>query len=349
MTALTWAGIALCLLQSGLLSGLTLGLFGMSRLRLEVQAEAEDPDALKVLGLRKDAHLLLTSLLWSNVSVNVLLTLLTESVMTGVGAFLFSTAGITFVGEIIPQSYISRHALKAGAVFVPLVKVYMVLFYPVAKPTALLLDLWLGKESPQLFREKEFHVLLRKHVQGNASEISKLEAVGAENFLALDDVAVEDEGEPLHPDSVIALPESGGRPVFPAFERALSDPFLRRVNASGKKWVVITDPGGRPSLVINAPDFLRDALLKDGPADPMARAHRPVVVTEPGTRLGQVIGRLDVQPERKGDDVIDRDLILFWGKQRRIITGADLLGRLLRGIVSDSPPPREPSRGEGRQ
>jgi hypothetical protein len=36
--------------------------------------------------------------------------------------------------------------------------------------------------------------------------------------------------------------------------------------------VVITDPGGRPSLAINAPDFLRDALLKDGPADPLARA-----------------------------------------------------------------------------
>jgi metal transporter CNNM len=32
--------------------------------------------------------------------------------------------------------------------------------------------------------------------------------------------------------------------------------------------------------------------------------------------------------------VIDQDLILVWGKQRRIITGADILGRLLRGIVT---------------
>jgi hypothetical protein len=32
------------------------------------------------------------------------------------------------------------------------------------------------------------------------------------------------------------------------------------------------------------------------------------------------------------DDVIDNDLILVWGKQKRIITGSDLLGRLLRGI-----------------
>jgi len=34
------------------------------------------------------------------------------------------------------------------------------------------------------------------------------------------------------------------------------------------------------------------------------------------------------------DDVIDNDLILVWGHEKRIITGADLLGRLLRGIVT---------------
>jgi metal transporter CNNM len=39
-------------------------------------------------------------------------------------------------------------------------------------------------------------------------------------------------------------------------------------------------------------------------------------------------------PEHPEDDVIDQDLILVWGQQRRIITGADLLGRLLRGIVT---------------
>jgi hypothetical protein len=41
-----------------------------------------------------------------------------------------------------------------------------------------------------------------------------------------------------------------------------------------------------------------------------------------------------VKSEHTEDDVIDNDLILVWGEQRRIITGADLLGRLLRGIVT---------------
>jgi metal transporter CNNM len=52
------------------------------------------------------------------------------------------------------------------------------------------------------------------------------------------------------------------------------------------------------------------------------------------TKLGEVICRMKVAPERPDDDVIDNDLILVWGAQKRIITGADLLGRLLRDIVT---------------
>jgi metal transporter CNNM len=43
---------------------------------------------------------------------------------------------------------------------------------------------------------------------------------------------------------------------------------------------------------------------------------------------------MKVAPERPGDDVIEHDLILVWGEQKRVITGADLLGRLLRGIAT---------------
>ena len=70
-------------------------------------------------------------------------------------------------------------------------------------------------------------------------------------------------------------------------------------------------------------------------AIPRAYWHRPTVVRDMKSKLGDVIGRMKVvAPERPGDDVIDNDLILVWGPQRRIITGADLLGRLLRDIVT---------------
>jgi len=36
---------------------------------------------------------------------------------------------------------------------------------------------------------------------------------------------------------------------------------------------------------------------------------------------------------RSDDDVIDQDIILFWGDKKLVVTGSDILGRLLRGIV----------------
>ena len=48
---------------------------------------------------------------------------------------------------------------------------------------------------------------------------------------------------------------------------------------------------------------------------------------------GKVISRLRVHSKSDIDDVIDDDLILIWSSERRVITGADILGRLLRGIA----------------
>jgi len=73
--------------------------------------------------------------------------------------------------------------------------------------------------------------------------------------------------------------------------------------------------------------------------------HRPIIVTDMRTPLGGVIGRMKVKAEHPEDDVIDNDLILVWGEEKRIITGADLLGRLLRGIVTqDANQSRDPVR-----
>jgi hypothetical protein len=125
-----------------------------------------------------------------------------------------------------------------------------------------------------------------------------------------------------------------GRPAWPAFSRSADDAFLCRLNASGQKWVIIVDPDDRPVYVLDADHFIRDAIFCPKPPDPQAYCHRPIVVTDPDARLDSVLGRLRVRPERPGDDVIDEDLILVWGKTRRVITGSDLLGRLLRGVAT---------------
>ena len=330
-------GIFFCLTQSAVFSGLTLGLFGLSRLKLEIEVESGNQAAAAVLDLRRDANLLLTTLLWGNVSINVLLTLLTDSVLTGLWAFFFSSVCITLFGEILPQAYFSRNALRMGILLVPIIKFYKFILYPVSKPSALLLDNWLGKEGVLYFKEEDIRIMLQKHMESRESDIGRMEGTGALNFLSIDDLPVGDEGEVVDPVSIIPLETEYDLPVFPPFQRTPEDPFLLQVQQSGKKWVIITSVDGNPRLVLNADLFLRDALFGVEPFRPYSYCHRPIVVSDSATPLGEVIQKLRVHPEHSEDDVIDNDLILCWDKKRRIITGADILGRLLRGIAGRKP------------
>ncbi|AKB44610.1 MULTISPECIES: DUF21 domain-containing protein [Methanosarcina] len=330
---ITWILIILCLMQSAIFSGMTIGLFSLGRLRLEIEAEAGSKEAIKILQIRRDSNFLLTTLLWGNIAVNVLIAQLTGSVLTGASAFLFSTFVITSFGEIVPQAYFSRNALSLGAKLTPVVRFYQTLLYPVAKPTALILDWWLGREKLELFKEQSMRIMLEKHIESGKSDIGTFEGIGALNFLSIDDVSISDEGSLIDQRSIISLPVENNRPVFPPFKREPADPFLQKIEASGKKWVIITNPQDEPVMVLDADGFLRDAVYKKGPFIPLSYCHFPVVVRSPKTRLEKVIRQFKVYPQYPEDDVIDQDLILYWDQEKRIITGSDILGRLLRGIV----------------
>jgi hypothetical protein len=328
-----WLGIMVCIAQSALFAGLNLAIFSLSQLRLQLEADGGNADAARVLDLRKDSNQVLATVIWGNVSTNVLLTLMSGSVLTGLGAFFFSAIVITLLGEIIPQAYFSRNALRMTTRFMPFLSFYHATLFPIAKPTAMLLNWWLGIEGIAYLREREVRSLIVRSA-ASGGDIGALEAIGARNFFDLDDVPVSEEGEPVHAQSIISLPLENSRCVLPKFHRSPDDPFLKQVDASGMKWVIVTDLGGEPVFVLDSHHFLRDALFDQLENDAAAYWHRPIIVRDMQTKLGEVIGRMRVAPQRPGDDVIDDDLILVWGVQKRIITGADLLGRLLRDIVS---------------
>jgi hypothetical protein len=225
------------------------------------------------------------------------------------------------VGEIARQAYFCRNAMKIGALLVPFIKVYQKILYPVAKPTAMMLDRWLGEEEISYFRERERREVIRNHMEADEADLEKTEGRGVLNFLVLDDLPVSKEGEPVDPLSVIRLPVAVDLPVFPDYAAQPEDPFLRSIQKSGRKWVLAAD------------GLLREAMLSQAPPDPYRFRHRPLVVTEAQTQLGALMRRLHVEPASKDDDVIDFDVILVWGDERRVITGADLFGRLMRGIA----------------
>ena len=207
-----------------------------------------------------------------------------------------------------------------------------------AKPTAIILDKWLGAESIQYFQESDFRKMLKLHMAARESDIANVEGRGALNFLAMDDVPIVQEGEPVDARSIIPMEFVDGHPVFPKISTSCDDPFLTRVQASGKKWVILTDSDGKPGLAMDADGFLRAALFDNQAFDPLRFCHRPLLIQEKEISLGRMIGRLQVKQETEDDDVVDTDIILFWGDEKRVITGSDILGRLLRGIaITESP------------
>ena len=166
------------------------------------------------------------------------------------------------------------------------------------------------------------------------SEIAHIEGQGALSFLAIDDVSLADEGEVIDPHSVAQLPFDEGGPRFPQIVADTGDEFLRMLNRSGKTWTIIVDAHNEPRLALRVDDFIREALFSPHVFNPRRHCHRPIVVRNAERKLGDLIQSFQVRPERPGDDIVDDDVILLWDNERRIVTGTDILGRLLRGIAS---------------
>ena len=77
-----------------------------------------------------------------------------------------------------------------GSLWSPVLRFYQLALYPVAKPCAAVLDMWLGKEGIDHLREKELISLIRAHMESEQAEVSEVEGRGALNFLTIDEINV---------------------------------------------------------------------------------------------------------------------------------------------------------------
>ena len=130
----------------------------------------------------------------------------------------------------------------------------------------------------------------------------------------------------VDPQSIIQLPKENELPVFPKFKCDVNDPFLLRIHRSGKKWIIIVDEEGEPYVVLNANEFLRNALLASGRIYPYLYCHRPIIVKDYHILLGKVLCKFKVTSKSESDDVIDDDIILIWADEKKVITGSDVFG-----------------------
>lgn len=172
--------ILICL--SATFSGLTLGLMGLDKTGLEIVMDSDDPVnkklASKIYPLRKDGNLLLCTLLLGNTAVNALLSIFMADFTGGTLGFLMSTFLILIFGEISPQAICSRYALQIGSRVVPLVRVIVVLLWPITKPLAWTLDKALGQELATTYSGAELLKLLQIHVDENKMDPDTANTMG---------------------------------------------------------------------------------------------------------------------------------------------------------------------------
>jgi Mg2+/Co2+ transporter CorB len=333
MELLIWLGIVFCALKAATFSGLNLAYFSVPVLRLNILAGQKDPQALKVLSLRSDPNFLLSTILWANVSYNVLLALLANSVMAGLGSFFFSTVVLTLVGEIFPQATFSRQALKFGAFFAPMIRFYQVLLYPIAKPSALALNYFLGKESPAYYSERDLIALIEEHLNSKTPiDISAEEGRGAIEFLKLDDRFVKDVGKKVELNQLLALNFKNGRLLKLDFKPEPEDPFIKSLLDCSHEWMIIKDQQDAPQLALDVACFIKAVFRTQKCLNVSDYCVKPIVVTDKDTKVSTILNHFVVpsEPINKISCSRKATVVVNWqGKNQKILTSDDLMTLIL--------------------
>ncbi len=187
---------------AALFSGLNLGLMSLDTFELKRKADLGDKNARKVYSVRARGNLLLVTLLTGNVAVISALSIVFDSVYHGVLAGILTTVLITIFGEILPQAVVARYALRAGALFINVVRVIMFILYPVCAPIAWLLDRMLGDELPRIYSKVELRRIIEEHENHTESGIDKDEVRIARGALSFGDRQIK---EVMTPRSVAMM------------------------------------------------------------------------------------------------------------------------------------------------
>lgn len=184
--------IVVLVLFSGLFSGLTLSLLSLDKNELKRKISLGNNDAKKVYAVRKKGNLLLCTLLLGNVGVNSTLAIFLGNISTGIVAGVLATGLIVIFGEIIPQASFSRYAMHIGAKTAWIVKIFIVVLFPVCWPISYILDKILGEEITTVYSKKELMKIIKEHEGSDESEIDEDEERIIKGALSFSDKKVEE-------------------------------------------------------------------------------------------------------------------------------------------------------------
>jgi CBS domain containing-hemolysin-like protein len=210
--------LVLLIILSGIFCGLTLGVMGMDTNSLEIIAEAgQEPDrsfARELLPIRRLGHQSLSTLILGNMLGNVLISQLVADITpSGASAeyvsFVVATLVILIFAEVLPMSVCKGpHALEIACAGVPILRAFLVILYPIAKPLGLLLDLITPHDAGQIYDRNELRKLMRVHCETHGDR-SGLDTTELKMLLGAMDFHEEIVGKIMTPiDKVFMLEDT---------------------------------------------------------------------------------------------------------------------------------------------
>jgi len=173
--------LVILLVLASLFAGLTLGYFSLSNQDLEIKARGGNEMAAKILPLKEKGNFLLCTLLigtilshsiLNNIIAHIVAETSTNVVVLGFTlnpiliAVPISTLLIVIFAEILPNAVCAIYAMEIGAFSVPIIRFFMVVLWPVAKPLSILLDKYLGDHGMTTYYTKtEMQYLVEQHAE----------------------------------------------------------------------------------------------------------------------------------------------------------------------------------------
>ncbi|XP_062080582.1 DUF21 domain-containing protein At4g14240-like [Humulus lupulus] len=113
-------------------------------------------------------------------------------------AIILSVTFSLFFGEVIPQAICTRCGLAVGSNFVWLVRILMIIYYPISYPIGKILD-WVLGHNEALFRRAQLKVLVSIHSQeaGKGGELTHDETTIISGALDLTEKTAEEAMTPI--------------------------------------------------------------------------------------------------------------------------------------------------------
>jgi metal transporter CNNM len=311
---MAWLLIPFLLITSALFSGLNLGIMSLTPQDLRRKAMHGNEAAKRIYPIRKQGNQLLTTVLLGNVAVNAILSVYLGSVTSGIVASGVATMLIFVFGEILPQAVFARHALKLSSTLAPVIKFFMIIFWPIARPISYVIDRLLGEEAPHKFSKGEIMSFISEQediVHGPIDEDEERIVHGALQF---SNTTVRD----------VMTPRSVTMTVN--HDDHLDTPFLRQLRHSGHSRFPVIGVDGLDNVIGIL--YLRDLVAVEFDSV-MDACEKDFLTVNPKDRLDKVLNK--ILHHKLHMCIVQNE----FGEFRGIITLEDIVEEVLQREIID--------------